>query len=195
VTDLVLDPTRSRVRLQTFAEGLLARLAHDLELVCGELSGTASRSSDTSATASIEVPLRGIAVAGVLEKDGRVDDRGLNPSERRDCIAKMYVDVFHARPDAVVRVEVHVDGASARVRVVPPNGKAVETVVRPEIRNEGDVVRATGSFEVSLMAIGSDVVKGPMSAFRVKDKVKVVFAVAFVPAAREGAREGAGDAT
>jgi hypothetical protein len=187
VTDLVLDAARSRVRIQTFAEGLLARLAHDLELVCNDLSGTATQSGDANGTASIAVPLRGFAVAGVLGKDGRVDDRGLNPSEQRDCIAKMHNDVFHARPDAVVRVEAHLDGGSARIRVVPPNGKAVETVVRPEVQRDGDAVRASGSFEVSLMAIGSDVVKGPMGAFRVKDKVKVIFSVAFVPA--HGARE------
>ena len=46
VTDLVLDPAQSRVRIHTFAEGLLARLAHDLELVCGDLSGHATRSAD-----------------------------------------------------------------------------------------------------------------------------------------------------
>jgi hypothetical protein len=187
VTDLVLDPAQSRVRVQTFAEGLFARLAHDLELVCGDLSGTASRSDDSTGTASIEIPLRGFAVAGVLGKDGRVDERGLGATEQRDCLAKMQRDVFHASADAVVRVEVHAGGASARVRVVPPNGKAVETVIRPEVRADGDVTRATGSFEVSLMAIGSDVVKGPMGAFRVKDKVKVIFAVAFVPAKNQPA--------
>ena len=66
VNDLVLDPARSRVQIHTFAEGLLARLAHDLALLCVELSGAASRGPDaasaTTGTASIEVPLRGLQV-------------------------------------------------------------------------------------------------------------------------------------
>jgi hypothetical protein len=183
VSDLVLDPTRSRVRIHTFAEGLLARLAHDLELVCGELSGHASPTGERggAGSATIEAPLRGFAVGGVLGRDGRVDERGLGPSERRDCLAKMTSDVFHARLDAVVLVQVQLEGRSARVRVVPPSGKAVEAVIKPDVRTDGDDVRASGSFEVSLQAIGSDVVKGPMGAFRLKDRVKVLFDVVFAP--------------
>ena len=187
MSDLVLDPARSRVRIQTFAEGLLARLAHDLELACGELSGHASRSGERAdaGSASIEAPLRGFTVAGILGRDGQVDERGLGPSERRDCLAKMASDVFHAPPDAMreamVLVQVQLEGGSARVRVVPPNGKAVEAVTKADVRPDGDAVRASGSFEVSLMAIGSDVVKGPLGAFRVKDRVKVLFDVVFTP--------------
>lgn len=54
-------------------------------------------------------------------------------------------------------------------------------VLTPDVRTDGDAVHASGSFEVSLMAIGSDVVKGPMGAFRVKDRVKVLFDVRFAP--------------
>jgi hypothetical protein len=107
----------------------------------------------------------------------------LTPQERKEAAAKMQQDVFHAGPDAVVRVEAHLEGSAARVRVAPPNGKAVEVVVRPDVRVEGESVRAIGSFEISLAALGSDVVKGPMNAFRVKDKVKVLFDVVFAPAA------------
>ena len=190
MTDLVLDPSRSRVRIQTFAEGLLARLAHDLELVCGELSGIASGPSDasdpgdpgTSGTARLEAPLRGMVVAGVLGKDGRVDPRGLSASDQRDAIAKMQHDVFHSGPEGVVRIETHYDGDTARVRLVPPRGKVVEAVVEPEVTITADAVHAKGSFEVSLTAIGSAPVKGPMGAFRVKDRVKVIFDVVFTPA-------------
>jgi hypothetical protein len=185
VPDLVLDPSRSRVRIQTFAEGLLARLAHDLELLCNDLSGSGARGgagegAATNGTASVEAPLRGMVVAGVLGKDGRVDPRGLSASEQRDAITKMQNEVFHAGADAVVRIETHYEAGSARVRLVPPNGKAVETVVRPEVRAEGDTLHAKGAFEISLSSIGSDAVKGPMGAFRVKDRVKVLFDVVFV---------------
>lgn len=121
-----------------------------------------------------------MSVAGTLSKDGRVDDRGLNPSERRDCIAKMHHDVFHARPDAVVKLEVHLDGDRARVRIIPPNGRTIEEVISPTLqREESGSVRASGAFDVSLIAIGSDVVKAPLNAFRVKDRVRVSFDVLF----------------
>lgn len=184
MTDLALDPARSRARIQTFAEGVFARLAHDLELVCNELSGSASGEGDEgtrTGTASIEAPLRGIAVAGILGKDGRLDENGLSPSDRRDCVAKMQKEVFHAGPEAVVRVEGQLDGGKARIRVIPPGGKAFEIIVPVDVRADGDGVRATGSFEVSLASIGSDVVKGPMGAFRVKDRVTVTFSLAFSP--------------
>jgi len=181
VTDLALDPSRSVVRLHTFAEGLLARLAHDLELLCEGLSGKITGRDGGSGTASVEAPLRGFRVAGVLGKDGKVDPRGLSPTDQRDCLAKMIHDVFHARPDGVVRIEARAEGGSARVRIVPPNGKAVEAVVRPELSDEGGALRARGTFDVSLSAIGSDAVKGPMGAFRVKDLVKVSFDVLFTP--------------
>ncbi|MBX3191159.1 MAG: hypothetical protein KF819_29450 [Labilithrix sp.] len=179
--DLVLDAARSRVRLQTFAEGLFARLAHDLELSCGELSGTGRGEGATAGSADIDAPLRAVTVTGVLRKDGSIDAGGLSPSDRNDCLAKMRSDVFHDRGDGVVRVEARVEAGAARVRVVPPNGKAVEVTTRPDVRAEGDAIRASGKLEISLSAIGSDVVKGPMGAFRVKDVVTVVYDVVFVP--------------
>ena len=181
VTELLLDTEKSRIRVHTFAEGLFARLAHDLELACKDLTGKATRAegeAGQNGTATLEIPLRGFCVEGVL-KDGQVDARAMSPTDQRECIAKMHHDVFHARPDGVVRVEVHAEGSSARVRIVPPNGKAIEVVTKPEITPDGDAVRARGKLEISLGAIGSDVVKGPMNAFRVKDKVLVHFDVVF----------------
>lgn len=186
MSDLVLDAARSRVQVHTFAEGVFARLAHDLALLCIDLSGTAERGPDaasaTTGIATVLVPLRGLQVAGVLTKDGRIDETKLSPTERRDVLAKMQKDVFHGGPDDVVRVDVKLTGGSARVRVIPPNGKPVDTVVHPDLRNEDEGLRATGSFELSLTAIGSAPIKGPMGAFRVKDHVKILFDVLFVTA-------------
>ncbi len=168
--DLVLDAAASRVRIHTFAEGLFARLAHDLEIVCGSLSGAASREGKT---ATIEAALSSFEVAGVL-KDGRVDERALSPGDRRDILEKMRREVFHAEASARVKVGASPDG----VKLLLPSGRELAIATRIAI----DDLRATGSFEVSLSAIGSDVVKGPMNAFRVKDKVTVLFDVRFVEA-------------
>lgn len=178
MTDLALDPKSSRVRIHTFAEGLFARLAHDLELVCTGLRGTATRDGGRG-TASVTAPVSGIEVAGVLEKSGRVDPEGLSASDRRDCLDKMRREVFQAGEGAVVKVEASLDGATAKVRLTPPNLRAVEVVVRPAIKDEEGATRVSGAFEVSLSSIGSGVVKGPMGAFKIRDRVTIAFDVVF----------------
>lgn len=185
VSELVLDSKKSRVRIRTFAEGLLARLAHDLELVCSDLSGRASvnERADGAQTgsATIDVPIAKIAVLGILHGE-HVDEQGMSASDRSDCLDKMRKDVFHAGPGAAVHVTVVVEAGAARVRIEPPNGRAVERTVRPEITESGGGLRAKGSIDLSLAAIGSSTVKGPMNAFRVKDKVEILFDVTFYPA-------------
>jgi len=167
------------VRIQTFAEGLFARLAHDLELAAGGLTGEGSREDKH---AVVEAPLENVEVTGVLHGD-RVDPGALSAADRRDILAKMQREVFHAGPGAVVRVEATVDPTgSARVRIVPPNGRAAIATSLVDVRDDEGAVRVTGSFDMSLHAIGSDVVKGPMNAFRVKDRVVVKFDLVFVGA-------------
>ncbi len=183
MTKLALDPGRSRVRIRTFAQGLLGRLAHDLELVCRNLTGSAERTSSDAGSGSIEAPIGAIDVAGTL-KDGRVDPNGLSPSDREDCLVKMRRDVFHVHANggasAVVRIEATLEAGKARVRLVPPNGRATERLVNISLEPEGSTgTRVTGTFDVSLSAIGSDPVKGPMNAFRVKDSVEVLFELVF----------------
>ena len=178
MTDLLFDPNSSRVRIRTFAEGLFARLAHDLELACKDLSGRAR----LGGSATLEVPIGRIEVAGVLQGD-RVDERTLSASDRDDILGKMRKDVFQSGASASVRVEVTVDGGSAKIRIVPPNGRAVERTTRPKITEEADgKVRVSGTIDLSLAAIGSATVKGPMNAFRVKDRVEILFDVVFAPA-------------
>ncbi|MBX3215052.1 MAG: hypothetical protein KF850_23660 [Labilithrix sp.] len=179
MTKLVLDPERSRVRIRTFAEGLFSRLAHDLELVCRRISGSAERAGAEQGSAEVEMPIAAIEVAGTL-KNGQLDPNGLSPSDRDDCLRKMRSDVFHAAADAVVRVEATVEAGKARVRIVPPQGRTVERPVPVRLEPAGDgSTRVAGTFDMSLSALGSDPVKGPMNAFRVKDSVEVSFELVF----------------
>jgi len=173
---LVLDREKSRVRLRTFAEGLFARLAHDLELECRELSGDAEIDGP-SGSVTILAPVEKIEVLGTLSKDKKVDPKGLSPSDREDCLSKMRKDVFHVS-QGNVKVEALLDNGKAKVTLTPPNGKAVTKSLPVAWTNH----TASGSLEVSLSAMGSDPVKGPMNAFRVKDVVEIVFDVVFVPA-------------
>lgn len=177
---LVLDGDKTKVRLRTFAEGLFARLAHDLELECRGLSGTAEIDpSARTGTARILAPIEKITVLGTLSKDKKIDANGLSPSDREDCLGKMRKDVFHATTGDVI-VEATIDGGKARVTITPPNGERVTT--RAITLPTDDATTVSGTLEISLSAIGSDTVKGPMNAFRVKDTVEILFDVTFVRA-------------
>jgi hypothetical protein len=182
---LVLDPARSRVRVQTFAEGMFARLAHDLELECEGLTGSAAPQGSGGYTAVVSAPVDRIVVRGVI-KGQRVDPAGIKDSDRDDIVQKMRKEVFHATSSgAVVRVEVDLaDGSPAperrlQVRIVPPHGRAIEQTITAAIPS---LDRAAGSLRLRLSALGSDPVKGPMNAFRVKDEVVVHFDLVFVRA-------------
>jgi hypothetical protein len=183
VADLVLVPDKSSVRIHTFAEGMFSRLAHDLELRCTNLEGRATRREGTpdSGSATLEVPISGIQFGGILHGD-RVDEGGLPVGSPSDVIEKMHKDVFQGRASGTVRIEATLDAGSARIRLVPPNGRAVERTARPTLEDlPGGEVRVKGMVDVSLAAIGSATVKGPMGAFRVKDRIEVLFDVVFAP--------------
>jgi len=70
---------------------------------------------------------------------------------------------------------VKIQASADNVKLVLQNGREVAIAARVSV----DDLHASGSFDVSLSAIGSDAVKGPMNAFRVKDRVTVLFDVRF----------------
>lgn len=144
------------------------------------MTGTAEDRGGGAGSARLEIPIAKIDVGGTL-KNGVVDPDGLTRTDREDCLGKMRREVFQARgADDRVTIEADLDDGRARVRVATPNGKTVERVVplRATTADDG-TLRVSGSLDLSLTAIGSYPVKGPMNAFRVKDRVEVIFDVAF----------------
>lgn len=161
---------RSKIRIRTFAEGLLARLAHDLELECRSLEGEATL-EDGRVEGRIAFPVGGIEVSGTL-RNGVLDPAGLSTSERRDCLAKMRAEVFRA-DQGTVRV---VATSSGTASITLPDGRALCQQVTLAV----DLERAHGSLELALSALGVDPIKGPMNAFRVRDRLLVLFDLVFV---------------
>jgi hypothetical protein len=182
VTELVLDRSRSRARIQTFAEGLLSRMAHDLELTCEDLSGTATRDEGgAKGSASIRVPVMGIQVVGVL-RNRAVDRDVLSSSDSREIQGKMRREVFQAGAGANIELDVEYAAPEARLRMSFPNGRTVTSRVRADVTETDGIVRVRGDLDVSLSSIGSAVVRGPMGAFRVRDRVQIAVDLYFVPA-------------
>ena len=129
------------------------------ELICRKLEGTAEQSSADRGAANVALPLAAIEVVGT-RKNGRVDSSVLSSSERHDVLDKMRRDVFHLRgaprPEDVVRIDTTLQGASkARVRIVPPHGRAIEKEIEIQLTPEGESgIRVSGSLAISLDAIG-----------------------------------------
>lgn len=170
-----LDAAATTVTLATFAEGRLARLAHDLELGARQLSGTATR-GETS-RAEVEVGLDGLQVVGAVKK-GRVDPRVLSAGDRADIERRVRDDVFGGA--RTLRVVAEVEGARARLTVSTPSGSAsvpVEAFTLAE--GDGGAVVASGECALSMQALHLRQVKGPLGAFQVSDRVTVRFRAVF----------------
>ena len=170
---LVLDPTRSHVRAFTTTEGLLARLAHDLEVAVRDISGEADEG--TPAKATIRIGVGGIDVVGVVKR-GVTHPNALAPWERDQIALRMRTDVFSDSEE--VRVEATIDGDQARFEVILPHAR--ESVRAPvALERSGHGVTVKGTLAISLRGLGVGPLKGPMGAFVVADRVRVVFDVTF----------------
>jgi len=164
-----LDAARSRVVVYTFAEGFLSALAHDLELVAGDLSGHAE-----SSTAEIQAKVAAIRVSGVMKR-GKVDTGILSESDRAAIERQIREEVF---PGQAIVARGELDGPRAVVDVAAPQGTTRVTAA-VSVTREGGEARARGSVEIPVSALGAPPVKGPMGAFRVRDRVRVEFDLVF----------------
>lgn len=168
-----LDGSRSKVSIYTFAEGLFSALAHDLELAAEECSGDAEGDR-----CEVRFVVRGIRVQGVMKR-GKLDRGVLSASDRETIERQIREDVMRGGAEISARGAREADGKRARIEIAAPTGKA-EASCPIEVRAEDGATRARGEVELSLRALGVAPVKGPMGAFRVSDKVRITFDLAFV---------------
>ena len=176
----VVEPEGSRLAVRTRATGLLARLAHDLELVTRDLRGTVDLEGDAW-SAELTVPVASLRVAGTLHGD-RLDAAALSAADRGEIERKLRTDVLRA-PDVVARAQ----GASReRAEVTVSIGVAsARSLATFEVGETGAVGRLTvaGRAELSLRALDIPEVRGPLGAFKLKDDVSVLFQLQLAPPA------------
>jgi hypothetical protein len=154
------------VSVRTHAEGLLSRLAHDLEL-----RARATQASFDGHKATLAFRVGDLRVQGVL-KHGRVDSNVLSQSDVRD-IEERILGSLKAKADDKVTVELEVDGAALRGHITAPCGHTSMRLSTTESAapNEGRVIKANGT--LSIAALGAGAVKGPMGSFRLADTVEI----------------------
>lgn len=160
-----LDPARSKLAIFTYAAGLFGSLAHDLELTVTGLSGEL-----TAPTVALTVPSASIAVVGVIKR-GALDTQVLSAADRATIEKQVREDLFH--------------GGSLQLTGTLRQGQAVIDVAWPGGKSQvtcpvtATTDRAQGAVELSMKALGLPTVKGPLGAFRVADRVRVTFDLAF----------------
>ena len=163
-----IDAARSRLAIYTEAEGLFSALAHDLELLAANLEGDASESS-----AEVRVASSAIRVTGVMKR-GKLDPGVLSASERDAIERQIKEDILRGE----VCARGTLDGGRATIEVATESGRA-RIACDVTVSSEGSGKRARGRAEISLAALGAPPVRGPMGAFRVKDRVRVEFDLVF----------------
>jgi hypothetical protein len=172
---LLVDGATATITLRTRAEGLLARLAHDLELTGADLTGTVTLDG-TTWKATLSLPVASLRVAGALH--GETLDKGtLSASDRAKIEAKMREDVFFGGAPAVSATA---QGASltSGEATISIGSRSQRVPITLDVALTADApTRATGRFTLSLEKLGVKPIKAPLGAFRVKDAVEVLFTI------------------
>lgn len=177
MTRHVIHPAASSLRIRTRATGLLARLAHDLEIRADALEGTVEEDA-AGWTAELRVPVASLRVVGTLHGE-RVDQAALSASDRAEIERKLRAEVLRV-PAVTVRATGR-DHAAAEVEVTA--SRAAKTRTALDVRQLGDgAVHVEASVPLSLRALGVAEVKGPLGAFKVDDQVTVLVDLRLRPA-------------
>jgi len=182
MTKLTIDSASSRLTIRTWAEGMLAALAHDLELVAGELSATGELDGD-SFQIQLTAPVSAIRVRGTVKR-GQVDESGLKPGEKADVEKKIRKDVLKASSVSIEARGTAPEGESdvrCDLTIAVGAGRAVvPTRASVERKELGEIV-VKGSATVKLSALSIKPVKGPLGSFKLKDGVEVSYELALRP--------------
>ena len=179
MTELQLDPSASKLVVRIRAAGLLARLAHDLEIAATDLSGRARENGETW-SAELRVPVAGLRVAGTLRGDTLVPE-GLSPSDRAEVERRIRQDVL--RGTSVIQVQASGetrDRAHAEASLAAASARTTAPMSTRDL--SGGAVSAAGACRLSLAALGIHEIKGPLGAFKVRDDIEVRFELTLRPA-------------
>ncbi len=178
--ELVVDPGASHLALRTRSRGLLARLAHDLELRSTAVAGVASVDGEAW-TAEITVPVDSLRVAGTLHGDD-LDADGLGASDRGEVERKVREEVLGGTRAVLAKASGTArTGGKAAVALARKEAPSTVTFRSVDDRPGGTIV-VKGRATLSLAALDVREVKGPLGAFRVADAVEVIFELSLKPA-------------
>ncbi len=170
-----IDASSSRVAVRTEATGLLARLAHDLEIAARKLEGTAEVDGERW-SAELRFLVDGLRVVGVVRK-GKVDESVLSTKDVGEIEDRIRELVF-PRAEAVTVVAEGSSRSQGRATVTWRGGEqSLPVRLRLEQRSPA-LGKVSGSCQLSLSRLGVAEIKGPLGAFKVHDGVEIRFSIA-----------------
>ncbi|EYF03486.1 hypothetical protein [Chondromyces apiculatus] len=178
VAELNLDPAASRLRLRTRAAGVLARLAHDLEITAKGMRAQAHLDGEAW-TAEVFITVADLEVAGTLRGD-RLDPGGLSTSDRREIERRLRVDALRSTGE----VRIQASGktrARAEGRVEIQGATATFSAALTTREDARGAVTVSGTCILSLKALKIAEIKGPLGAFKIRDEVEVLFDLTLRP--------------
>jgi hypothetical protein len=179
VPELRIDPAASRLIVRTRAAGVLARLAHDVEICASQIRGGARLDGDAW-TGDLAVPVSGLTVAGALRGD-RLDPGGLSVADRMEIEHRLRDQVLRGTREVRVRASGSArDRADARVELAAGSAQIAASLATREA--PGGALLVSGGCRLSLRALGVQEVKGPLGAFKIRDEVEVLFEITLRPA-------------
>jgi hypothetical protein len=171
---LALDTNKTRIVVHTFAEGMFAKLAKDLEIELPAKAGSVTIDEGT-ARAEASFDIARARVVGVLHGKN-VDQGALSEKDRGDILHKMRDAI--GGDGAIAIVATTKDEKNAEIEISLPRGKAkVRATI--DVDKADATAEARGEADLSLSALGVREVKGPLGAFRLSDRVHVIFRVSF----------------
>lgn len=162
--------SRSRIRVRTYAKGLLSALAHDLELEVVPSRGSAGPLPNGSWSALIDVAIDDLRVNGAIKR-GKLDHSALSPSDMAEILRRMRADVFSGEKRMMVEAVGTLD--RYKVEVTIGTRRPVEIAAKIAVTDRGAEVEVRASGTASLRALGSPEIKGPMGAFALKDEIEL----------------------
>jgi hypothetical protein len=165
-----LDAQRSRVRLRTYAKGLLSALAHDLELEASP-TGAIERDGD-GWKATLDVKADAIKVLGVLRR-GRVHTDVLSASDVREIERKIREEIFAPSASIAVDVRGTPERPDATFHMSPPRAGSAKAKATIDVKADDEVIEAKVKGTLSMRALGLAEVRGPLGAFVIKDDVDI----------------------
>lgn len=163
-----LDASASSVKIRTRARGVLAKLAHDLELEARGATGTVEVVGERW-TAELSFPVAGLRVLGVV-RNGRVLVDVLSASDVAQIEKKI-------RTEVLVGPCVTVTGQGSKLlgelRIAAPHGtQGLPIALSLEERADGATL-VHARTRLSLARLGCPEVKAPLGAFKVADELEV----------------------
>jgi len=172
----LIDPRRSTFTVQAFSTGLLSAFGHSPKIAVRDIQGDVQ-------FVSTGASLQDVKLQVVIQADtmGVIDD--ISDKDQREINRQTHDEVLEVNRFPEIRYDcsnVTVTGTSNQYWAIlngelTLHGETHRQVITARVVLNGDVLRASGEFEVRQSDFGISVVKVAGGAIKLKDEVKCTF--------------------